>query len=358
MRLFATRRQWAGALIVALVLALAYALARFATAFLGALVLYVLFNPINLRLRRLFRRPGVAAGSTLIVAVLTVALPLALAAWVLFTEIQSLTAGDGARQLIERLRNFSIGAMAVGPRLVSAGEAVVTWLETGAVGFLGSATRLTISLTITFFTLYFLLSHTGVVWPRVRPFIPFSDENANLLLERFRDVTFSTMLGSGLTAVAQGGLLGLGFWALDVGSPAFWALITAIFSVLPVVGSGIVWGPAAVWIAADGRAGAAIVLALWGALVVANVDMLIRPYVFRRWADIHPLITVVGALAGIPIFGILGILIGPLALSYVFELLRMYQEEYLVDASLIPGATGEMRLPGWRVTARRPGSWS
>ena len=358
MRLFATRRQWAGAVIVALVLALAYALAPFATAFLGALVLYVLFNPINLRFRRLFGRPGPAAGATIAVAGLTVALPLALATWVLLSEIQNLTAGGRAAELIERLRGFSIGAMAVGPRLVRAGEAVMTWLDTGAVGVLGSATRLTISLTITFFTLYFLLVHTGVVWPRIRPFIPFSDANANKLLERFHAVTFSTMLGSGLTALAQGTLLGLGFWAAGIGSPAFWGLITAIFSVLPVVGSGLIWGPAAVLIAVDGRPGAAIALGLWGALVVANVDMLIRPYVFRRWANIHPLITVVGALAGLPIFGLLGILIGPLALSYVFELLRMYQEEYLVDASLLPGATGEMRLPGWRVTARRPGSWS
>ncbi len=73
----------------------------------------------------------------------------------------------------------------------------------------------------------------------------------------------------------------------------------------------------------------AVLLAIWGIVVVGNVEYIIRPMVFRRWANIHPLITLIGALAGVPYFGILGLLIGPLALSYFFELIRMYREEYL-----------------------------
>ncbi len=77
------------------------------------------------------------------------------------------------------------------------------------------------------------------------------------------------------------------------------------------------------------RPGAAALLLLIGAVVVGNVDYVIRPMVFRRWANIHPLVTLVGALAGVRYFGILGLLIGPLALSYFLELSRMYREEYL-----------------------------
>jgi predicted PurR-regulated permease PerM len=72
-------------------------------------------------------------------------------------------------------------------------------------------------------------------------------------------------------------------------------------------------------------------LALWGILVVGNVDNIIRPAVFRRWAKIHPFITIIGAFAGINYFGLLGLIIGPLAISYFFELIRMYREEYLQD---------------------------
>ncbi len=75
-----------------------------------------------------------------------------------------------------------------------------------------------------------------------------------------------------------------------------------------------------------------MLLAVWGALVVGNVDYVIRPMVAKRWAHIHPLVTLVGALIGVPHFGLLGLLIGPLALSYFFELIAMYREEYLSAA--------------------------
>ena len=102
-------------------------------------------------------------------------------------------------------------------------------------------------------------------------------------------------------------------------------------------------------LALEGRYGMAIGLAIWGVVVVGNVDNVIRPMVFRRWAQIHPFITIIGAFAGIQYFGLLGLLIGPLAISYFFELIRMYREEYLEDegspeivqhAGATGGATG------------------
>jgi predicted PurR-regulated permease PerM len=100
------------------------------------------------------------------------------------------------------------------------------------------------------------------------------------------------------------------------------------------VGSGLVWGPGAASLALDGRYGWAIALAIWGIVVVGNVDSLIRPMVYNRWAQIHPFITVIGAFAGIAWFGLIGLLIGPLAISYFFELIRMYRAEYLEPEAL------------------------
>ena len=111
----------------------------------------------------------------------------------------------------------------------------------------------------------------------------------------------------------------------------FWGVLTVILAILPVVGSGLVWGPGVAALALEGRYGFAIALALWGALAVGNVDNVIRPVVFRRWARIHPFVTVIGAFAGIRYFGLLGLLIGPLAISYFFELIRMYRVEYLTE---------------------------
>jgi predicted PurR-regulated permease PerM len=135
-----------------------------------------------------------------------------------------------------------------------------------------------------------------------------------------------------VTAALQGALVGVGFWVTGVANPLFWGAVTVVFAILPVVGSGLVWAPGVLVLALDDRYVAAVALAAWGILVVGNVDLVIRPIVFRRWARIHPLTTLVGALAGVPYFGLLGLLIGPLALSYFFELSGLYHEEYMDGA--------------------------
>ena len=174
------------------------------------------------------------------------------------------------------------------------------------------------------------------MWPGIRPFIPFSARNAELLRTRFRDVTFSTIIGTGLTATVQGLLVGLAFAAAGLANPVFWGVVTIIVAILPIVGSGLIWGPGAARSRSQGRYGWAIAMVVWGILVVGNVDNVIRPYVFRRWARIHPFITVIGAFAGINWFGLLGLLIGPLAISYFFELIRMYRAEYLEEEEALP----------------------
>jgi len=122
-------------------------------------------------------------------------------------------------------------------------------------------------------------------------------------------------------------LVGLAFVVAGVPNARFWSVITVVMSILPVVGSGMVWGPAALWLALNGRWPAAILMTVWG-LVVSNLDFLVRPLVFKRWAHIHPVTTLVGALAGVGYFGLLGLLIGPLALSYFFELMTAYRTEF------------------------------
>ena len=114
----------------------------------------------------------------------------------------------------------------------------------------------------------------------------------------------------------------------EYGDPLFWGVVTTVFSILPVVGSGLVWVPAAISLAIDGNTAGAIGLAVAG-LLAGQVHTLIGPMVTRRYAQVHPMITLVGAIAGVSYFGLLGLLLGPLALSYFFELIRMYREEYL-----------------------------
>ena len=255
---------------------------------------------------------------------------------VLANQAQDMAQGVLSSPLLVRLRALRVGPYDIGAQIEALGSQIVSWAGSRAILVVGTATRIGIQLTISFFGLFYLLVAPAGAWPGIRPFIPFSAKNAEILRTRFRDVTFSTIIGTGLTAVVQGLLVGLAFWVAGLANPAFWGVVTIIVAILPIVGSGLVWGPGAASLAVVGHYGLAIGVTLWGILVVGNVDNVIRPYVFRRWARIHPFITVIGAFAGISWFGLLGLLIGPLAISYFFELIRMYRAEYLEEEDGLP----------------------
>jgi predicted PurR-regulated permease PerM len=323
-----TKRDRAAFLIFVLGLGLVWALWPFSTGLVGAPVLYVVFAPVH-RWLALRMHPRLAAALVVLMGVILVLGPGAAFVGVIAGEAQDMASGVIRSPLLARVRELRVGTYDVGAQIESLGSRLVSWIGASALGLIGTATRLGIQLTITFFGLFYLLLAPRTVWRGVLPFIPFSTRNAQRLLERFRDVTISTLIGTGMTAAMQGLLVGLAFWVTGIPNALFWGVVTVILAILPVVGSGLVWGPGVLALALDGRYGMAIGLAIWGVLVVGNVDNIIRPAVFRRWAQIHPFITIIGAFAGINYFGLLGLIIGPLAISYFFELIRMYREEYL-----------------------------
>ena len=323
-----TNHQRAALVVLLLGFALAWALLPYTTGLIGIPVLYVIFAPAHRWLARRVR-PSVAATLVVLLGVFLIVVPGASFAGLIVNEAQQIATGVVQSPILARLSQLRIGRTEIGPELANLGRSIVSWLGTGAFSLVGTATRLALNLTIAFFGLYYLLLRPGETWEAVRPYIPFSALNADKLQRRFHDVTISTLIGTGLTAAIQGVLVGIGFWFTGLPNGVFWGVVTVVVAILPIVGSGLVWGPGVLALVLDGRSGAAAGLALWGLLAVGGVDYLIRPIVFRRWANIHPILTVVGAVAGVPYFGILGLLIGPLALSYFFELIRMYREEYL-----------------------------
>ena len=326
-----TKRDRAAFLIFVLGLGLAYALWPFSTGLIGAPVLYIMFAPIYRWLVRLGVKPGLAAGLVVLLGILLILGPGLSFLGVVANEAQDMATGVIRSPLLSRLRELRIGPYDVGAQIESFGSSLVSWIGASAVGLIGTATRLGIQLTIAFFGLYYLLQEPESAWKQVRPFIPFSARNADILRDRFRGVTISTLIGTLLTASLQGLLVGMAFWVTGIPNALFWGVVTVIVAILPVVGSALVWAPGVLHLALGGHYALAIGLAIWGGVVVGNVDNVIRPIVFRRWAQIHPFITIIGAFAGIQYFGLLGLLIGPLAISYFFELIRMYKEEYLIE---------------------------
>jgi predicted PurR-regulated permease PerM len=323
-----SRQQRAAWFILLLGVGLAIALWPFTTGLVGAPVLYVIFAPFHRWLSR-WMSPHLAAGITLLLALLLIVVPGGTLIGLLAGQAQDLARGAFESPLLARVRDLNLGGYDIGAQLQELGSKVATFVGSSLLGLVGTATRLLIQLTVAFFGLYFLLVSADDVWTTLAPFIPFSARNAEALRQRFKDVTTSTLIGTGLNASIQGLLVALAFSVAGLSNAAFWGVVTMIASILPIVGSGLVWVPGAAALALEHRYGWAIALIVWGLVVVGQVDNVVRPWVFRRYARIHPFVTVIGAIAGIQYFGLLGLVIGPLAISYFFELIRMYKQEYL-----------------------------
>ena len=324
-----TNHQRAALLIFFLGVAILIALTPFATGLLGIPVLFVVFQPVHAWLDRRTHRPRVAAALVVVLAIFLIVVPGVSFAGLIVAQAQDIAGGVVQSPLLARIAQLHVRNVAIGPQLADLGGKLVTWIGSSAFGLIGTATRLALNLTISMFGLYFLMLTPGDTWKSVRPYIPFSVQNTEVLRDRFRNVTISTVVGTGLVAAIQGAMVGLAFMVAGLSNGLFWGVVTMVLSILPVVGSGMVWGPGAIVLLLHHRPVAALLLALWGILVVGNVDYVIRPMVARRFAHVHPLVTLMGALLGVPYFGLLGLLVGPLALSYFFELIAMYREEYL-----------------------------
>jgi len=332
MAYFEGDRGRAAALILLLGLGLAIALAPYATGLIGGVVLFVVFDPVfNWLAPRIGRAP--AAGLVILLVLVLIIVPGAMVTGLAVDQAQSIGADISGWEFLSRVERLKIGPFDIGVELARSTQEIGRWLGHNALGFLGTLTRIGVNIVVALFVVYYLLLEPERAWELVSSNTPFSAANTLILKERFLAVTYSTIIGTGVIALAQGALLAFGFAVTRLPAPLFWGLVTVVLAILPVVGTGMVWVPAALYLGYSGRFGAAIFLAALGVLVIGNADLAIRPAIFRRYASVHPLVTVVGVLGGITYFGLLGLLVGPLAISYFFELLQMYREEFTGPAS-------------------------
>ncbi len=294
---------------------------------LGGAVLCVIATPVH---RALAPRLG-TKGSALAVSV-AIALLLVLPAVALLVAVAQEAPGALQRMVsssaFARLSQLRVGPFDVGAQLSEAGRNVVTWGSARALGAAAGVTRGVLNLFLAILGLYYLLPSAPALWRRGRRLIPFSPAGVELLAERFVSVTEAALLGILATAIAQGLTVGLAFQLVGLSNPLVWGVVTGVVSILPVFGSSLVWAPGAVVLAVEGRLGAAATLVVIGLVISSNVDNVIRPVIYRRVSGLHPMASLVGAFAGVELFGLVGLLLGPLALAYCVELYRLYEAEY------------------------------
>jgi predicted PurR-regulated permease PerM len=328
--------QTRAALLIALAgIAIFILVAPYMVGLLSAAVLYVITRPIYVWLVKWLRLRHLAAALTLVAAMLGLVLPLVMLVGMVVDQAPQALQAAREAALIDRIAGFRVGAFNLGAEIAKASGTIAQWLSRQAVDVVGGAARATLTLLIAFFGLYYLLLSSSDTWERFRGYLPFSASSADELRDRFFNVTYATLIGTFFVALAQGAIIGTGFWLVRIPGALFWGVMAGFASILPVIGSGLIWIPGVAILLFQQRFGAAIALAAICIFAAGNVDNVIRAIVYRRVSNIHPMITLVGAFAGVKYFGLLGVLLGPLAIEYFLELVRLYQKDY-IEPKLIP----------------------
>jgi predicted PurR-regulated permease PerM len=159
-------------------------------------------------------------------------------------------------------------------------------------------------------------------------FLPFKRETIVELTEELKASVNANVIGLGVISLVQAILVGLGFWFFNIPDPLFWGLISFFAAFIPVLGTPLVWGPGAIYLFSIGQNGAGAGMLVYGAVLVMNIDNVLRLYIAKKMGDTHPLVTMIGVVLGIPLFGILGLVIGPLMISYLLLLFKVYEHEF------------------------------
>ncbi|MDZ7631705.1 MAG: AI-2E family transporter [Gemmatimonadaceae bacterium] len=323
-----TGKYRAAAIIIVLGFGILWAMLPFAPGILGAAVFYVLTIPaFRWMVARKVPR-SLAAMVLLLVVLLVILVPGGALVTVLIDEIPAAIRGLDAGPLVKRVQGLRVGPINVAEQLSRASGTISQWVSSQVLGAVGGAARGTLNLVISLLGLYYLLLAAEDVWPRIKRYLPFTDDDSEDLRVKFYEVTMATALGVVVVAVAQGALVGAAFMVLGLPNSIVWGTVTAIASVLPLFGSALVWVPACIALFATGNVGQAVGLGIFGGVVVSNVDNIMRPIVSKRVGNLHPLTTLLGAFAGIEYVGLIGILLGPLAITWFLELMVIYDKEY------------------------------
>jgi predicted PurR-regulated permease PerM len=338
------------ALVVAAILG--YALFKIFTPFFGAMTwaafLAFLLLPLNVRWRAALRGKALAAGLLTVLAPIVILLPLSALSIEFFNQISALlqTVQKAAAQwdirslsdlqqfpLIARANvwleshtGLSAGQLQSG--LVSGTQNVLK-VAAGAGGsfFLGALDSL-LSFAIMLFLLFFFLQDGEEMMARARGLIPLDEQRKERLFQQLGGVTRAIVFGTSMTALLQGVLIDVGFAIAGLPSPVVFGVLAALLSMLPIGGSALVWVPAALWLFFTGHWGFGIFMVCWG-LVLVGIDNVVRPVLISGRADISPLAVFVGVMGGIPTFGAIGIIAGPVVLSLVVALIEFAEETRL-----------------------------
>ena len=304
-------------------------LAQYLTAFLAAGILFVVFRPwwVALVHRRRWNHRLVTIGILLVTVVVLVVPFYALSSLLLDRLVIFAKHPERILEVVHKLEattGLSITEQLNVRQLLLQGAAKVSsWLPTLA----SSALNFLVVVGLMLFTMYYLFMQETYFLLGLHRYLPFRNETLQELGESLKNNVNANVLGQVLVALVQGILTGLTLWVFAVPDPLFWGVVAFFMAFLPVLGTPLVWGPAALYQFSQGAKSEAIGILLVGFIIIINVDNVLRIVLAKRMGDIHPLVTLVGLVLGVEIFGLIGLVVGPLLVSYFLVLMEVFRRE-------------------------------
>ena len=299
-----------------------------------ATVLVILFYPVHRRLVARTNRPATSAIVSCVLVILVILIPLTLITLALVREF------SGAAQ---NLQHFASSLL--DPNSPTTGrllgwispyvdieqlrnpdairghiESVSGSLARSTVGLVGGAVGAVVQVFFIIFTMYYLFRDGDRIVSGLPEVLPLETAQSEEIFTRTKEVIGASVYGVLVIAAIQGTLGGLAFWALGLPSPLVWGVVMTFMSLIPMAGSFVVWVPAAVYLAATGQWWKAGLLAFWGAIVIGSIDNFLRPKLVGERTKLHELLIFFSVLGGLQVFGVLGLVLGPVVLAITLAL--------------------------------------
>lgn len=306
-------------------------------AFLGAVALYMLLRVLMFKLVFTYKwKRWLAALTLILITLLVIVLPTTLIINVLIDKLTPvLEDTDRINQSIQKLDKYVHDKFKFDILTKGNLEKIQVTLTKWGSSALGSTLNLVTNLVVMYFILWFMLVSGGEMERSLRRNLPFKKLNTSKLLQEIRSMVVSNAIGIPVLGAIQGLMAIIGYYIFDVNEPVLWGILTGIASVVPFVGTMIIWVPIVILKMASGDLTNGYWLIFWGLIVIGSSDNVFRFILQKYVADVHPLITVFGVIVGLNMFGFLGLIFGPMLISVLLLLVRIYHDEFTTDSEII-----------------------
>lgn len=307
---------------------LLYGMSGLFSAFLGAVVLYTIFRPVFVwMIERKQVKSWIASLVILLASFLIIVLPFSFIFMMIANKANDffMLNQNSFQYYFIQVRDF-LGIEFTDAKFI---EKAINFIQNVLIGKVSGAINGIFSglltVTIMYFVLYFMIVNYQVFERTLLRFMPFNPQDSQTFARELTNSTNANVLGQGFIAIIQGSLVMLGFVLFNFPDAVFWGVISMFLSFMPIIGAPVVFVPAALIALSQGDKFGGYGMLIWGFGLVTNIDNVLRFLIVKKFANTHPLITILGVIIGFPIFGILGLVFGPLLISYFLILVKIYE---------------------------------